>query len=154
MFIEKNRMYINFIDDNVRLAQETISTAVPEISDYECGTRVYQFIVYGNRRHTDKLIEHLQHSKATSWHDLAIDIIPKIGGKQNGIKALLEKFNIWKEDIMAFGAGKNDMDMLQTVNIGIAMGNAAEDLKQIADYVTDTVDNDGIVWALQHYNLI
>lgn len=154
MFIEKEQMYINFIDDNVRLAQAAISTAVPKIAGYGDKNPIYQIIVYGSRQQTAELAKHLRYSKFTSWHDLAIDIIPKTGGKQNGIKALLEKFNIQKENTMAFGDGKNDIDMLQMVNIGIAMGNAVEDLKQIADYVTDTVDNDGIVQALRHYDLI
>ena len=55
---------------------------------------------------------------------------------------------------MGFGEGGNDISMLKHVGIGIAMGNASENVKQIADYVTDTVDNDGILKALQHFGVI
>lgn len=55
---------------------------------------------------------------------------------------------------MAFGDGENDIEMLQAVKYGIAMGNANYSLKQIAEFVTLDVDNDGIVHALKKYNLL
>ena len=55
---------------------------------------------------------------------------------------------------MAFGDGGNDITMLSNVGIGVAMGNANENVKLIADYVTDTVDNDGIFKALKHFSII
>ena len=44
--------------------------------------------------------------------------------------------------------------MLEYVDIGVAMGNANDEVKEVADYVTDTVDNDGILKALQHYEIV
>jgi P-type E1-E2 ATPase len=55
---------------------------------------------------------------------------------------------------IAFGDGGNDSSMIRTAGIGIAMGNALDSLKQEADYVTTSVDEDGILKALQHYHLI
>ena len=55
---------------------------------------------------------------------------------------------------MAFGDGGNDIDMLKHVGYGVAMGNAADDVKQAADYVTTEIDNDGIAHALKHFGLI
>ena len=55
---------------------------------------------------------------------------------------------------MAFGDGENDMEMLRYVGIGVAMGNASDAVKAAADYVTDTVDDDGIEKALRHFGLI
>ena len=55
---------------------------------------------------------------------------------------------------MAFGDGENDMDMLRFAGVGVAMGNACDAVKAAADYVTDTVDNDGIEKALRHFGLI
>ena len=55
---------------------------------------------------------------------------------------------------MAFGDGGNDIQMLEHVAIAIAMGNANDEVKNIADYVTDDVEHDGIMKALQHFQLI
>ena len=55
---------------------------------------------------------------------------------------------------IAFGDGGNDTTMIRTAGIGIAMGNAIEALKQEANYVTTSVDNDGILNALKHFGLI
>ena len=55
---------------------------------------------------------------------------------------------------MAFGDGGNDSSMIRTAGIGVAMGNAMDSLKREADYVTTSVDEDGIWNALRHYGLI
>ena len=55
---------------------------------------------------------------------------------------------------MAFGDGENDMDMLSFVGIGVAMGNADASLKATADYVTESVDHNGIEQALRHWKII
>ena len=55
---------------------------------------------------------------------------------------------------MAFGDGGNDMQMLQHVSLAVAMGNAGDELKSIADFVTKDVDDEGIAYALKHYGLI
>lgn len=65
-----------------------------------------------------------------------------------------ELMGILPEEMMAFGDAKNDMDMMEYAGIGIAMGNAEESLKEIADYVTTGVDDDGIMNVLRKYNLL
>lgn len=69
--------------------------------------------------------------------------------KGNGLKLLLE--NVKRKDpvVICFGDGVNDISMFQNSDLCIAMGNAAPELKQIADYVTDSVENDGCEKALR-----
>lgn len=55
---------------------------------------------------------------------------------------------------MAFGDGHNDVDMLKLVGIGVCMANGHPETIACSDYVTDTVENDGIVSALKHFKLI
>lgn len=55
---------------------------------------------------------------------------------------------------MAFGDGGNDIDMLKHVGIGVAMGNAEDAVKAVADFVTDTVDADGIYKALKNFDIL
>ena len=52
---------------------------------------------------------------------------------------------------MAVGDQDNDIEMLKAAGIAVAMGNGTEELKKIADYVTDTVDNDGVVKAVNKF---
>ena len=52
---------------------------------------------------------------------------------------------------MAFGDGMNDLTMLEYAGIGVAMGNAKEELKEIAQYTTLSNDQDGIAYALERF---
>lgn len=71
--------------------------------------------------------------------------------KGSGLHWLSELLHIELSDIMAFGDGENDIDMLQEAGIGIAMGNAMDIVKQAADVVTGGNDEEGIAQALQRY---
>ena len=55
---------------------------------------------------------------------------------------------------MAFGDGINDLEMLQAAGIGVAMGQGRDEIKAIADYVSDSVEKDGIVSALKAFGQI
>ena len=55
---------------------------------------------------------------------------------------------------MAFGDGGNDISMLRHAGIGVAMGNANDNVKAVADYVTTSVDEDGIAHALEQFKII
>lgn len=56
--------------------------------------------------------------------------------------------------IYAFGDSLNDFDMIQKADVGVAMGNAYEQIKEIADYTTESIDKDGLALALKHFELI
>ena len=83
-----------------------------------------------------------------------MDIISKNGGKVTGIRKMLEIHGISGEEMVAFGDGENDIEMLSFAGVGVAMGNAEEPVKAVADFVTADIDDDGIEKALKHYNLI
>lgn len=74
--------------------------------------------------------------------------------KSFGIRKYIEYACIAAEDTIAFGDGPNDFDMLEYAHVGVAMGNAIDDLKEYADYVTTGIDEDGIEHALQELGLL
>ena len=74
--------------------------------------------------------------------------------KGTALKAIAEKMNVPIENTYAFGDGVNDQCMLEAAGHGIAMGNAVEPLKQIAEYVTTAILEDGVKNGLEHYHLI
>lgn len=153
MMIERERMYVNFVDESVRRAQAAVSSPVPEIARYE-GGRLYQFIVYDAGDRIDQVAGQLTGCKLSRWNPYAVDVIPRSGGKAAGIRRCLEHLDIAPEEIMAFGDGENDMTMLEEAGVSVAMGNGDEQVRALADYVTDTVDNDGVSQALRHFGLL
>ena len=88
------------------------------------------------------------------WHPAFVDVTAKGNTKQNGIDQIIRHFGIKLEETMAFGDGGNDISMLRHAGIGVAMGNAKEEVKQAADYVTASIDDDGIAKALKHFGII
>ena len=83
-----------------------------------------------------------------------VEFVPKGTSKATGIKWLCGYLNIALEDTFAMGDSVNDIEMLQSVGCGIAMGNATPPVKEIADYVTTYIMKDGVKNALIHYGLI
>ena len=84
----------------------------------------------------------------------AYDIYPEGIDKTKTIEHVLTKLNITWNEVMSFGDALNDVEMLQKAAIGVAMGNAPDDVKQHADYITSADVDDGIFNALKHFELI
>ncbi len=93
----------------------------------------------------------LQGCTCSRWCPDFADITARNANKGNGLLAVIGHEHIQAAETMAFGDGGNDIPIIQTAGIGIAMGNANERLKSVADYVTTSVDEDGIFQALKHW---
>ena len=83
-----------------------------------------------------------------------IEINAAAANKGQALLALAAHLGLRPEQTMAFGDGGNDVDMLRFTGIGVAMGNATEEPKAVADYITDDVDHNGIWNALKHFDII
>lgn len=116
--------------------------------------KIYQCMCFISEDEEKELMKVMPHSISARWHPLFCDISPKGGTKQNGIDKFLEYYQIDLKETTAFGDGGNDIPMLKHVAVSIAMGNANDEVKSIADYITDTVENDGILKALKEFNLL
>ena len=88
------------------------------------------------------------------WHPAFVDIIAPGGGKDRGIDAVIRHFGFDLSETMAFGDGENDLPMIRHAHIGVALGNADDFVKSQADYVTDSVDEDGVLTAFAHFGLL
>lgn len=82
------------------------------------------------------------------------ELVSKGFSKGTGIRELCEHLNVPIEETVGFGDSTNDLGMLEAVGISVAMGNAPENVKQYADYVTDDIDEDGLYKAMKHLGLI
>jgi len=73
-----------------------------------------------------------------------VQFFDKEAGKLQGVTALATHYNIALEEVAAFGDDYNDLEMLKGCGIGVAMDNAIDEAKAIADYICDTNENDGV----------
>jgi Cof subfamily protein (haloacid dehalogenase superfamily) len=96
----------------------------------------------------------MPNSTASRWTPLFADVNPGGVSKQIGVETFCRHFGIEVSETMAFGDGGNDITMLKFTKVGVAMGNANDNVKEIADYITEDVDNDGIEKALIHFGLL
>ena len=151
--VEKDAMYINFVNPYVEHAQQAVSSPVPPVGQYN-GAEIYLAIAYLDRESDRFIATNLPGCKATRWNSYGVDIVADTGGKVAGIKEYLRLSGFSAEEAMAFGDGENDIGMLQFVRCGVAMGNGNQQIKAVADYVAPSVDDDGIMKALQDLGVI
>lgn len=112
---------------------------------------VMQVIAYFTREQETRIMEEvLTGCDAARWHPAFADCICKGTSKATGIDAICEYYGIRLEETMAFGDGGNDIAMLRHAGIGVAMGNASDEVKEAADFVTTTVDDDGVANVLKY----
>lgn len=147
LFMEKDRMYINRVDQVVETVQAGIRTRIPPVMDVERARyqKIYQMIPYVSADMKKKLSERLTGCEFISWHDgFAWDVIPASGSKWEGIRRVAEHYGLSMDETAAIGDGHNDVSMISGAGLGIAMGNAADEVKKAAGYVTDPIEKDGL----------
>lgn len=88
------------------------------------------------------------------WHPLSVDVDPAGGSKAKGIEKVMEAIGCSKNQLVAFGDGLNDIQMLSYVPNSVAMGNAESEAKEVARYITKSVDEDGILHGLRMLGLL
>lgn len=118
------------------------------------GKEIFQMTSFITQEQEAELHPLLPACVSARWHPAFTDITAKGNSKQQGIELMIARFGIRREEVMAFGDGGNDTGMLQYAGIGVAMGNASDEVKKYADYVTSSVDEDGVAHALKHFAII
>ncbi len=116
------------------------------------------FILGSYQDHLDSITE-FPDLKAGTWGgkgELALFGDLGVNGisKATAVNAILEHNGSLIEDTLAFGDAKIDIPMLECCEIGVAMGNGGEEIKAMADFITNDVDEDGLYNAFKHFGLI
>ena len=147
-------IYTNFINDACRKCQSSVSSSIPPLGKYE-GEEVYMGVGFFDDEETEKTILQCNDiADTTSWAVGAVDIVPKGASKAKAVKEAAKVYGFDLSETIGFGDGENDIPMLQQCEIGVCMGNGYDSVKEVADYVTDDIDEDGIYNALRHFNII
>ncbi len=135
------------------MGEDVLVAGVKEMSATGLNKALEDYMSFAEEQDAE-LLQGIKNLKVTRWWDCACDIVDKDCSKSQGISHVLEAYGYDRENVMAFGDGGNDMDMLAYAGMGVAMGNAKEKVKACANYVTDSVDDDGVVTALKHFHII
>ena len=80
-----------------------------------------------------------------------LEVMDTRGSKSNAVRFVSERLGLKPAEIIAMGDNYNDAEMIQFAGMGVAMGNAPDDIKAKADYVTDTNNNDGVRKAMEKF---
>jgi Cof subfamily protein (haloacid dehalogenase superfamily) len=115
---------------------------------------IHQAFLYCEEQEEAQYVDQFQDVSYVRWHRLVMDILPQGGSKASGIEALLRHCGLAPEEAVAFGDGLNDREMLAYVGMGVAMGNAHDAVKPVANMTTLHVNEGGIRYGLQQLGLI
>ena len=95
-----------------------------------------------------------EHVRLVPWHQHSSDVVKNGISKASGVSRVLDDHNWQPLNAMMFGDGPNDMEIFDFVGLKIAMGNAVDELKEKADFITKKVEEDGILYALEELGLV
>ena len=93
----------------------------------------------------------MPHSHAQRWTEDFVDIVSDTVDKALGMEVLGRHFGFGLDETMAVGDGANDLPMLRRAAVGVAMGNAPDEVKRHVGFVTSDVDEDGLARALERF---
>lgn len=82
-----------------------------------------------------------------------LEVLNPLASKGKAVAALAEQLELTPDQVMCIGDNENDMDMIEYAGIGVAMGNAVDSVKAIADYITESDANDGVAVAIERFVL-
>ena len=142
----RDRLAANGIDRDLAeyYAIAGLELTVAEDFDLACQEPIYQIMLGSREEEHAAVIRGAGNVRlAISW-ERAVDVIPATGGKGSAIRQILAHYGLDRSRALAFGDSHNDIDMLQAVGTGVAMGNATPGLKAVADRVCGPVSEDGI----------
>lgn len=157
VFADEQEWFITGVDHRVEEVSRLIEIPYPPVREAREAKEktILQLMGYIGKEQEDELFDKvLIHCEPLRWHPMFADIIAKGNSKSNGIDHMLAHYGIDLTETMAFGDGGNDIDMLKHVAWGVAMGNAGDEVKAAAGYVTSSVDEDGIRNALLHLGVL
>ena len=137
---------IAYIQKTRRPVDDILAFIQEHIRELDCMN-----IVVGERKKElwDKILEEVEDIYVTTSVKQLLEITHKDGGKASGMRFLLERLGIEAGQLLAFGDGDNDKELLKMAGLGIAVENAVPGCKEAADEITLSNDDDGVAVVLE-----
>lgn len=150
------RRYHEIISNEEKMAMNSFKALVPDFDDtFHLQEEIYQGIAFYSEEFDQQFArQNFAQFDFVRWHPFGVDIIPKGNSKARGLLKMADAAQITPENIIVFGDGNNDLEMIQAAGIGVAMANGQEHVRAAADIVTDSNDDNGIFNALRKIELI
>ncbi|KEH99266.1 Cof-type HAD-IIB family hydrolase [Clostridium massiliodielmoense] len=151
----KDDIYINrvvYINENKKFTDHLMKIIKRHNMEYTSSTDYYgnDNLILDENSLPNQLTKNFTVLKPSSG---TLEIQEKGVNKGSSLKILGEKLGIKREEIIAIGDSGNDIDMIKYAGLGVAMGNAHEKVKEIADYVTYTNEEDGLAHVIEKFIL-
>ena len=150
-------IYVNRMSPAVTELAGQVAHPVPELTDLRelfARTVCCQMCFYLDPELERQVMARLPSLMSSRWCSLFVDVNVRGVDKATGLREMAAHFGIGVSETMAFGDGGNDAPMLRAAGIGVAMGNGCDEALAAADYTTASVDDDGILRALEHFGVI
>lgn len=153
--LKETKMRNQEFKPETKIAMESFGENLPEVEkDFHQREDIYQVVAVVKKDEMAIYGEKFPKFRFVRWHEFGVDVLPKNGSKAETLKIVADKYGFDQADIMAFGDGNNDIEMINYAGTGVVMGNAQPHLKEIADFITLSNNDGGICHALKHYKLV
>ncbi len=158
VFLDDEKMTSTINTEKVQVSMDSLYYPMPTISPnaFEL-KKMYQLLLYAGEQGEREFAEAFPEFHFIRWHEYSIDVINSGVSKAYGIEQFLTHTPYEAEDVVVFGDGLNDQEMLAAFKergISVAMGNGVPEAKEAATFVTDHVDEDGLSKAMKKLGLI
>lgn len=133
---------------------------IPDFFDFMCNHREeieninISFPQMEDRSYLTERLSEVDHVTLTTSFVHNIEVGGATTSKAEALRYLMEELHMTAKNLMAVGDSHNDLAMIQLANIGVVMGNASDEMKKHADYVTDDNANDGVAKAIEKFTKI
>lgn len=156
ILVQEKGMYLNYKNDRVEEVLRLLNFPEPPVCPFDRMPvkEVFQIIAFFGEHQEERIMRILPDCESTRWSPLFTDVVPAGSSKRVGIDKMIDYFGISLEETLSFGDGGNDIRMLKHTGMSVAMGNADQEVKDTARYVTSSVDEDGVFYALKHLDIL
>ncbi len=146
------------LSTRTELISEAIDPIYPDLDvdpDFYEKEDIYQMWTFEDQGDDLTLPESLASTlRMVRWHEHSSDVVPISGSKAAGVAKVVEHLGFKPENVMVFGDGLNDLELFDYAGISVAMGISHDEIKEKADYITKTLEEDGIFDAKTVANFI
>ncbi|MGX7244176.1 Cof-type HAD-IIB family hydrolase [Enterococcus quebecensis] len=146
-----------YTTNSMKKLYELDNASLPKISsDFYENNEIYMVYLFSEDKEKDQLYQEQFSGSVAFYRDspYSMAVVLKGQSKKSGIQQVIKHLNLEHLPTYAFGDGNNDLGMFEAVDTAIAMGNASDQVKSHADFITKSHMDGGITFALRHFELI
>lgn len=156
--VEEEKIYMNYMSEKFKRNMLRYKLPQPDLKDYIDPTRagdIYQVVVFAEDENKyEEVAKNSKKIKIVNKMPDGVDMAHAGGGKDKGIKKVLDYYGYEEDEALVIGDGYNDISMIRAFKNSMAMGNASEEVKKYASYIGERDVDDGIYKGLKYFGLI